>query len=422
MKLNRRSFAALALACSVAPSRADDVLAPGKLKDHTQVLQTALSGGGEVRLGPGEFRVDRLLVSAPVSLQGVPGQTILRSPKGQILDVNSDDVALQGLRFESSSAAGDLVAAKDCKRLHLESCIFVGGERGLSLDKCAGRIEGNSFTRQSQTGIFSFDATGLMISGNTIEDIGNNGIQVWRRERGEDGTQVIANRVRRIAAESGGTGQNGNGIVVFRAGNVIVANNRVSDCVYSGIRNNAGSNIVITGNSISRTTEVALFVEFAFQGAVVSNNVIEDVAYGICITNFDVDGRLAVCSGNVIRRVTGAKLPIDSPAIGIHAEADTIVSNNILEDVKDKAIRLGWGGSNRNLSAIGNTMRNCGVGIAPSVAEGSGNMKIANNTFSGSTIAAVQGFKWTEAATGDLLAAGAQVPAHITLSDNTVIP
>lgn len=403
---------------------ATELLRPTDGGDDTRLVQDAIDSApdGVVQLGAGTFRVDALSIRRPVMIAGVAGQTVLRSREGSILDIEADDVSLAGLTFLSPSVAGSLVAAARCERLHVESCRFTGGERGLWLDTCGGRVEGNHFNKQSQTGIFSQDGTGLVIAENTVDEIGNNGIQVWRREPGEDGTQIIANRVKGIAAESGGTGQNGNGIVVFRAGNVIVANNRVSDCVFSAIRNNSGSNIIITGNSISRTTEVAIFVEFAYQGAVVSNNVIEDVAYGICITNFDYDGRLTVCNGNVIRRVVGATKPIDSPAIGIHAEADTIISNNILDDVKDVGIRLGWGGINRNLSAVGNTLRNCGVGIAPSVVEGSGNMMVANNTFSDSKKAAVQGFKYMEAGTGDLLAPGADVPAHITLSDNSVRP
>ena len=50
---------------------------------------------------------------------------------------------------------------------------------------------------------------------NDLADCGNNGIQVWRSEPGEDGSIVTGNRIVRIRADSGGTGENGNGVNVL---------------------------------------------------------------------------------------------------------------------------------------------------------------------------------------------------------------
>ena len=89
-----------------------------------------------------------------------------------------------------------------------------------------------------------------MIARNTIIGAGNNGIQVWRWETGDDGTIVIDNRIENIDNRSGGSGQYGNAINVFRAANVIVRGNRIRNCAFSAVRGNAASNIQIEGNSI----------------------------------------------------------------------------------------------------------------------------------------------------------------------------
>jgi uncharacterized secreted repeat protein (TIGR03808 family) len=99
--------------------------------------------------------------------------------------------------------------------------------------------------------------------------------------RGEDGSVVACNRIERIRADGGGTGQNGNGINAFRAGGVLVCGNRVSDCAYSAVRGNSSSDIQIIANSCTRLGEVALYAEFAFQGALIANNLVDTAAIGI---------------------------------------------------------------------------------------------------------------------------------------------
>ncbi|TGS88727.1 TIGR03808 family TAT-translocated repetitive protein, partial [bacterium M00.F.Ca.ET.177.01.1.1] len=103
-------------------------------------------------------------------------------------------------------------------------------------------------------------------------------ILVHRWQAAEDGTIVSGNRVQRIGARSGGTGQNGNGINAFRAGNVIISGNVVSDCAFTAIRANSASNLQITGNSCSRSGETGIYSEFSFEGAILSNNLVDGAA------------------------------------------------------------------------------------------------------------------------------------------------
>jgi hypothetical protein len=69
------------------------------------------------------------------------------------------------------------------------------------------------------------------------------------------------NRIEDIKAGPGGTGQYGNAINAFRAGNVIVRGNQIRNCDYSAVRGNSASNIQISGNSVSDLREVALYSE-----------------------------------------------------------------------------------------------------------------------------------------------------------------
>ena len=72
------------------------------------------------------------------------------------------------------------------------------------------------------------------------------------------------------------------------------------------------------GNSTSKLGEVALYAEFGFEGAVVANNTVDGAATGVSITNFNEGGRLAVCQGNLVRKLfTRGDPKIDSEARGV---------------------------------------------------------------------------------------------------------
>ncbi|MDP1699982.1 MAG: TIGR03808 family TAT-translocated repetitive protein [Aestuariivirga sp.] len=398
MNVSRRSLLSAGAVLAATPAMAE-VAASGA--DQTLELQAAIdhaaANGGHLRLGAGKFLVSGLTLKASLQIEGVAGHTRL--------------VALGNV---------DILNADGAAHLSISGVTFEGGGNGLVLRNCGGRISGNEFLLQDKTALFALDSRGLEISGNHVHDIGNNGIQVWTSDSSEDGTLVTNNRVERIAAKAGGSGQNGNGINIYRAAQVLVANNRISDCYYSAIRNNAGSNCQVLGNSISRTGEVAIYVEFAFEGAVVSNNMIDDVGFGISITNFNEGGRLAVVSGNLVRNARGGNTEGVTTGGGIYAEADTLVSGNVVENARDVGIGLGWGAYARNLSAQGNLIRDCGNGFAVSVTEGAGPSYLANNVIGGSRTAAIMGMDHREMVTGDLGKPGAKVPDLIQLKDNII--
>jgi uncharacterized secreted repeat protein (TIGR03808 family) len=211
---------------------------------------------------------------------------------------------------------------------------------------------------------------------------------VWRDAPGFDGTVVDGNSINNVDAGSGGSGQNGNGINVFRANNVVVSNNVINDCEFSAVRANLCSQVIITGNNCLNTREVALYYEDtpndpptpAF-GAVISNNVVQDCQVGISITNFEEGASGASCIGNVIRNCisSGGFL-----GIGISAEADTVVSGNVIEDADGYGIKLGTGQFTRDLICTSNVVSNHSSSLTTQAGicvsgQSAGHQLVANN-------------------------------------------
>lgn len=410
-------------------SATDLGLKPDGKGDQSAVLRKAIAKAAErgvaLLLSGGRYQVSDIRIDRPVVILGIPGQTMLVTTKNAgIFVIETGLAALEGVGFSGSDKTlgrdEALVSARNCASLSISRCDFRDfAGSGLRLSQCAGRVEQNRVAEIGKTGIFALDSVGLEISANHIRDIGNNGIQVWTSEQRPDGTIVTGNRIERVRFDDGGSGQNGNGIVVFRAGNVLVSHNRVSDCGYSAIRNNSGRNSQIVNNSCSRLSETAIYVEFAFDGAVVSSNIVETAAAGISITNFDEGGRLAVCANNVVRDITGGGSNPEKRGTGIGAEADTIVTGNVIEAVSDIGISAGWGAYARNIMVTGNLLRQCPLAIAASVCQGAGPISITGNMIAQSRKAVI-GMNYRDEVTPELAGGNVAVPANLSVSGNIV--
>ena len=203
-----------------------------------------------------------------------------------------------------------------CRSPTAKSCD--AGGTAIACTAVDGEIIDTLVSDSADVAIHSFDARALLIARNTISGAGNNGIQVWRGKAGDDGTIVTDNRIEAIDNRSGGSGQYGNAINVFRAGNVIVRGNRIRNCAFSAVRGNAASNLQIEGNAISDVREVALYAEFGFEGALIANNTVDGAAIGVSITNFNQGGRLAsvtaTSSATCCRSGRPAPTPATAPA------------------------------------------------------------------------------------------------------------
>ncbi|MCP5082157.1 MAG: TIGR03808 family TAT-translocated repetitive protein [Alphaproteobacteria bacterium] len=406
---------------------------PGRSKPQTGALQKAITAAIKQKrtlfLPGGTYFTNTLSIRGTLHVMGVPGQTqiVAAGGKSLLLVEDTKTVALDGLTFDGNFAAplgetlGGLVECRGTSALRIERCSFLRSRRsGLSLKGCGGSVTGSTFAENRNAGLFSIDSTGMTITGNLVEKCENNGILIWQSKKRRDGSIVAQNRIRNIGAKDGGSGQNGNGINIYRAAHVTVSDNVISACKFSAVRCNSGDNVQITGNNCSDLHEVALYVEFAFQGAVVSNNIVDTAAIGIAITNLNEGGRLAVCSGNLIRNITRKRFN-DGWGVGIGADGDTALTGNVVENAARSGIALGWGQYLQNAVATGNMIKDCPIGVEATTTKGAGRAMISNNIISGAKKGAIFGMHWNKPVTGDLAKPGVPQPDNLTVSGNQAV-
>jgi uncharacterized secreted repeat protein (TIGR03808 family) len=408
---------------------------PGSPDDQTRVLQRAIDEAARAQvplaLPPGVYRTGMLRLQNGTQLVGVRGATrlVFNGGASMFLGEGAGSIGLANITLDGGSiplpTRRGLLHCLSGRDIRITDCEITGsGGSGIWFEQVSGDVSGNIITKSAATAIVSFDAQGLLVSRNTIQGTNDNGIEILRTAIGDDGTQVLDNRIEDIKAGPGGSGQYGNAINAFRAGNVIVRGNRIRNCDYSAVRGNSASNIQITGNSVSDVREVALYSEFSFEGAVIANNTVDGAALGVSVCNFNEGGRLAVVQGNIIRNLLPKRpigtAPDDDAGIGIYVEADTSVSGNVIENAPSFGIVAGWGKYLRDVVITGNVIRNAFVGVGVSVASGAGTALVNNNMISETPRGAVVGLDHARPITPDLSAEGAQRFAQVVVGTNAV--
>lgn len=386
--------------------------------DQSAALQKALdlaaSNGQSLRLPGGRLVVSNLVFPSNILVEGTPGATQLSGAAiGKIensANVVLRDILFFGLRNDNPDGPGFLDITNSTA-ITLERCQFQKGSTGIVLTNAAATIRDCSFTDLADAAIHSMDSRGLLITGNAVTGCGNAGIRIWRSAPGPDSSIITQNRIVRIAWVGGGNGQNGNGINIFRADEVIIADNHIADCAFSAIRLNTTNNTQVSGNMCLRSGETAIFSEFAFAGSIIATNTVDGAAGGISMTNLDSGGRLAVCSGNIVRNI--APLSIvnpDSQPYGIAAEGEAIVVGNMVENVPGVGISAGYGPFLRNVLISGNMVYGCAIGIGVSVVDGAGKVQLADNVIVEPRQYAVIGLEWDRIVEPDLLANASRYP------------
>jgi uncharacterized secreted repeat protein (TIGR03808 family) len=408
---------------------------PGSPDDQTKTLQRAIDEAARARaplaLPAGVYRAGTLHLPDGAQLIGIRGATKLAFSGGAslLLAEGASSIGLCNITLDGGSiplpTRRGLVHCLDGRDIRIIDCeITNSGGSAVWLEQVSGDVSGNIIANTAVTAVVSFDAQGLIVSRNTITSTNDNGIEILRTAIGDDGTLVLDNRIEDIKAGPGGSGQYGNAINAFRAGNVIIRGNRIRNCDYSAVRGNSASNIQITGNSISDVREVALYSEFSFEGAVIAGNTVDGAAIGVCVCNFNEGGRIAVVQGNIIRNLL-AKRPIgtapdDDAGIGIYAEADSTVTGNVIENTPSFGIVAGWGKYLRDVAITGNVIRNSFAGIGVSVVPGAGTALVNNNMISQTPRGAVVGLDHNNAVTPDLSLDGAERYAQLMVGGNAV--
>ena len=410
-------------------------LLPDAIDDQSRLFQRAIDEAAAqdrvLRLPPGSYVLSNINLPDGARIAGVSGATrLIYGGRGHFLlsegarRVELSGLVLDGANQRLGSHISGLVHLRGVAEAVVENVTIAGADgHGVTLEACGGRISRCEIFGARLAGIYAVESSKLSITRNLVRDCANGGILVHRWSAGEDATLIDGNRVMRIAARAGGTGQNGNGINIFRADNVMVTNNHVSDCAFSAIRANSASNIQIVSNQAIRSGETAIYAEFSFEGAVIASNLIDGGTVGISVANFNEGGRLAVVQGNIIRNLTTqGPYPAEYAGfgIGMAIEADAAVSGNVIEGAPKWGVLMGWGPFLRAVNFTGNTIRDCGAGVAVSVVEGAGAALISGNLFDAVPGGAILGCRWNEVVTGDLARTGAGKFRHLTLERNAV--
>ena len=404
---------------------------PSTSADQTQMLQKAIERtatvGSVLHLPAGTYRCGTLGLPSGARVTGVAGATRLKfiGSGAFIVASRSNGISVSGLMVDGGqqlldpAASDGLVTFSECTDITLRDLTVMGSLlNGVTLRGCSGIVTGCTITDCGATALLSVDAKGLTITGNRIERIGNNGIQVWRTEPGEDGTRVAHNHVARIQARAGGDGQNGNGINVFKAGGVQIEGNRITDCAFSAIRANSAFNVQIIGNSCERMGEVAIYAEFAFEGAVIANNLVDRASVGISVTNFNDGGRLAVVQGNMLRNLSRVSASGGDQGVGISVEADTAVTGNVVEGAERIGILAGYGAFRRDIAVTGNVVRSSPIGIGVSSDPGGGAVLVAQNLISGAVLGGIRLMDHETPVGADLARVGAEAANGIMVQGN----
>ena len=297
------------------------------------------------------------------------------------------------------------------------------GGSGIWFEQVSGDISGNIITTTAATAMVSFDARGLIVSRNSVAGTSDNGIEILRTAVGDDGTLVADNRIEDIKAGPGGSGQYGNAINAFRAGNVIVRGNRIRNCDYSAVRGNSASNIQIIGNSFSDVREVALYSEFSFEGAVIANNTVTAPQSGSrsAISTKAAASPWSRAISSAIWCRSGRSERAGRRRRHRHlCRGRYAVTGNVIEKATIVRHRRRLG----QVPARRHDHRQCDAhsiaGIGVSVRPGAGSALVNDNMISGTPRGAVVGLEHARAVTADLSMEGAQRFAQVVIGTNAV--
>jgi len=408
-------------------------LDPNDAGDQTQKLQAALNaaaGEGRLLLLPaGNFSVAGLTLPSGLNMTGIPGKTILTTPGSSRLGFMSGTsgslftgITFQANTPESAAGVNGLIEIENSTGVTFQQCEFLNAAgNGIAASGSAVTIEDCRFAGATAAAIHSQNGQGFIIRGNRINGADNAGIRIWRDAPGADGSIISGNQIRKIDWKDGGNGQNGNGISIYNAEEVIVSDNHISDCAFSAVRINTGKNCQIRGNVCVGSGETAIYSEFAFSGSVIADNIVDGAATGIAITNMDQGGHLATCTGNIVRNIAPhSTTNPDAQPVGIYAEADVVVANNTIDTVPGAGIVAGFGPYVRNVVVSNNLITNAMIGIGVSVVQeqSPGPVRVTGNMISGAQQGIV-GMEWQKVVSDDLAKDASRYP-NITVSDNTI--
>ncbi|MHB8884749.1 MAG: TIGR03808 family TAT-translocated repetitive protein [Methylovirgula sp.] len=358
-----------------------------------------------------EIVIDTSLGGQPLWVYATPGTVTLELTSGDNLlyingiygckieniNFNGNNVNFSNLSDSSaliSLNAANLTQIMNCQIYNSVSCGIYGSSSSNTIRDCA--IYNCSY------GIWTLDSFS-QITSNQVNNCANNGIMVWTSSVAGNNSNISNNLITSINSGSG-TGQNGNGIGVFRAIAVNVIGNSISGCQYSAIRVNGGGDVIVVGNNCYGSRETAIFLEapiggIDLNGGVVCANMVDTAGNGISVANSGQGGqgtaRSVAVTGN---RVTGivhqtindpGYIPTVSIAFGISVETTCVVSGNLIDNAAGVGINVGHNSASGDVNTNGNLILSSPLGVGYSAQSGAGNIVISSNEIQGATTAAI---------------------------------
>ncbi|WP_159650408.1 MULTISPECIES: TIGR03808 family TAT-translocated repetitive protein [unclassified Bosea (in: a-proteobacteria)] len=328
----------------------------------------------------------------PLKVRAVLGSVVLRfNGVNNFLRIEGHNYAqFEGVVFDGqdrpltdyvSGRPAFIAVANGSHAIRFDNCRILNSP-GIGVYVASGSeavIQSTTFERHS-IGIWSENAQ-IKALNNTLSVMQNNGIAVWRDTITGDSSTITGNFINGIDTVAGGTGQNGNGISIFRAIGVSITDNKIFNTKYSAIRCNGGGLHNVSNNNIYNTREVAIFIEapgpgIDLTGCIVSNNSLDTVGNGILVGNSgqfnDGVSRSVIIEGNRLSNIIDN--PIPDPGYyppstvgnGIVVEQDCVVSGNLIDGATRVGIMAGINTGARDLVVTGNLVRSVAIGIGVS--------------------------------------------------------
>ncbi|MDE2099969.1 MAG: right-handed parallel beta-helix repeat-containing protein [Patescibacteria group bacterium] len=170
-------------------------------------------------------------------------------------------------------------------------------------------------------------------------------------------TLIRGNTITAVTAQSGDTGQTGNGVLIYNANvgsRTEVSGNYVYTPQFSCVRNNNSNNVSILDNHCDGAGETGIYDELGALGNVVAGNVVTNSAKGITNTNIPA---LGTSQPDII--VNNVLYNIRTEAI--HAENAMVSGNTITQSAV--GIQMGYGGTGYGITLGTNSCNRCGINV-----------------------------------------------------------
>lgn len=271
----------------------------------------------------------------------------LGTTSGMVDATGRSDIIFENIIFDGNNLVltAELLGFYTSNNIVIDSCSIINTKHhGILAYETSLTIKDTTITGTTKEAIRIDSSKPVIVERCTITNSVNAAIEVANGGTVKYVGHIFRNNVITTVTSTGGTGENGNGIVVEKINGVMCTNNIITGAAWSAIRLNNSGDAIISGNRVNNAGDWALYAEFGGNNIVISDNLIINSNGGISCTNADLNGRRMTVSGNILKNITNA---------AIDCEDSTVVTGNNI-DGAIWGIRMGWGSYGKNLIVTSN--------------------------------------------------------------------